>query len=93
MQQMKMDSVTSWTPRDFEMLKVKKQNLSNPTAPGGLLLPNDCQGSEAGAAAVDPPQGSVWLAAAAAGGPQGSALGGAGAEEGRASIRSSRVVC
>lgn len=58
------------------------------------LAPNDCQGSEAGAAAVDPPQGSVWLAAAAAaGGPQGSLLGGAGAEEGRASIRSSRVVC
>lgn len=59
------------------------------------LAPNDCHGSEAGAAAVDPPQGSVWFgaAAAAAGGPQGSVLGGAGAEEGRASIRSNKVVC
>lgn len=74
------------------MLKVKKQNLENASAAGSLLLPNDCQGSEAGAAAVDPPQGSVWLAAAA-GGPQGSVLGGAGAEEGRASIRSNKVVC
>lgn len=77
------------------MLNVKKQNLLNPIAAGSVLLPNDCHGSEAGAAAVDPPQGSVWFAAAAAaaGGPQGSVLGGAGAEEGRASIRSNKVVC
>lgn len=75
------------------MLNVKKQNLLNPIAAGRVLLPNDCHGSEAGAAAVDPPQGSVWFAAAAAGGPQGSVLGGAGAEEGRASIRSNKVVC
>lgn len=86
----------STTPKNFETPEVKKQNLVNPSAPGSWLLPNDCQGSEAGAAAVDPPQGSVWLAAAAAaaaGGPQGSLLAGAGAEEGRASIRSNRVVC
>lgn len=91
-----MDSYTSWTLRNFEMLEViKSKTFEIPLSPGSLLSPNDCQGSEAGAAAVDPPQGSVWLvaAAAAAGGPQGSLLGGAGAEEGRASIRSNKVVC
>lgn len=55
------------------------------------LAPNDCHGSEAVAATVDPPQGSVWFATA--GGPQGSVFCGAGADEGRASIRSNKVVC
>lgn len=59
--------------------------------PFARLLPNDCHGLEVAVLAGGPPQGSAFLTAA--GGFLDSPLGAGVAEEGSASMRSSKAAC